>query len=133
MRYLVLLFLGAALCAQTPKARPRAAAHPNIGDTADDCLSCHRGLNPQIVADWDNSKHGSRDVPCITCHGAVGAGFVRKPASENCVACHAEMVKTLSGAAMKGKDCFSCHAPHSLNPHKSLHQPAPAAPGGKKS
>jgi hypothetical protein len=32
---------------------------------------------------------------------------------------------------MKGKDCFSCHAPHSLNPHRRLHHPAPTSKAGK--
>jgi hypothetical protein len=117
------------------KAAAKTAAssvqHPDIGEATGDCLSCHRDMSPDIVSDWEASKHGTRNVPCITCHGAVGAGFVRRPAAARCVACHAEMVHTLNLPAMKGKGCFSCHSAHRLNPHAALFKNAPAKGASK--
>jgi hypothetical protein len=106
--------------AKRAAAKKIAAAHPDIGQENGDCLSCHRDMNAEIVADWESSKHGSRMVPCATCHGSVGPSFVRKPGAAKCVACHSEQVSTLRTSLMKGKDCWSCHAPHRLNPHKSI-------------
>jgi hypothetical protein len=100
-------------------------AHPDIGQVTGDCLSCHRSQNPEIAADWEASKHGSRNVPCVSCHGAVGANFLRKPGAGRCVACHAEMVDTLKTPLMKGKNCWTCHVPHRLNPHVSLWKTGP--------
>lgn len=116
--------LSIALLAATLEAAP-PPSHPDIGQVTGDCLSCHRAQNPEIAADWEASKHGSRNVPCVSCHGAVGANFVRKPAADRCVACHAAMVDTLKTPLMKGKNCWNCHVPHRLNPHASLWKTGP--------
>jgi hypothetical protein len=131
MRILLIFTLAAGLAAGQRKAAP--PAHPEIGGANGDCLECHRAISAEIVADWEKSKHGTRQVPCITCHNAVGAGFLRKPGAEKCVACHGEAVAQLRQPAMQGKDCFSCHTPHGLNPHRSLwHKPASATGGSKR-
>lgn len=131
MRVALLLILAvAAAMAQRKQAPP---PHPDIGGASGECLECHRSLSAEIVADWESSKHGTRMVPCITCHNAVGANFLRRPGAEKCVACHARQAEDLKGAGMKGKDCFSCHTPHGLNPHRSLwHRPADAKGGAAK-
>ncbi len=38
---------------------------------ADDsnCITCHMKKQPNIVADWEISKHSANDVTCATCHG----------------------------------------------------------------
>lgn len=131
MRVALLLIL--AVAAATAQRKPAPPPHPDIGGASGECLECHRSLSPEIVADWEASKHGTRMVPCITCHNAVGANFLRRPGAEKCVACHAEQVADIRQAAMKGKDCFSCHTPHGLNPHRSLwHRPADAKGGAAK-
>jgi len=131
MRIILLLALAAGLAAGQKKAAP--PAHPDIGGASGECLECHRGISREIVADWEKSKHGSRQVPCVTCHNAVGADFVRRPGAEKCVACHAEAVETLRQPGMQGKDCFACHTPHGLNPHRSLwHKPVSAKKGAAK-
>jgi hypothetical protein len=131
MRILLIFTLAAGLAAGQRKAAP--PAHPEIGGANGDCLECHRGISAEIVADWEKSKHGTRQVPCVTCHNAVGAGFLRKPGAEKCVACHGEAVAQLRQPGMQGKDCFSCHTPHGLNPHRSLwHKPASAKGGSKR-
>jgi len=130
MRVLLLLMLAASLALAQRKTAP--PPHPDIGGASGECLDCHRGRSSEIVADWERSKHGTRQVPCISCHNAVGARFVRKPGAEKCVACHAERVEDLRRQAMRGKDCFTCHTPHGLNPHRSLWNPQARANGGTR-
>ncbi|MCU0228164.1 MAG: cytochrome c3 family protein [Bryobacterales bacterium] len=107
------------------KRKPRQD-HPRISAPSGDCLRCHARMHSQIAADWEASKHGSRNVPCVSCHGAVGANFVMKPGATQCVSCHAAMVDSMklpamSSAAAKGEQaCWQCHSPHRLNPHAAL-------------
>jgi hypothetical protein len=131
MRVIAVFLLAAALA--PAQRRPAPPSHPDIGAANGECLDCHRSLSSEIVADWEGSKHGTRGVPCVTCHNAVGANFLRRPGAEKCVACHARQVEDLRSAGMKGKNCFSCHTPHGLNPHRSLwHRPANAKGGAAK-
>jgi uncharacterized CHY-type Zn-finger protein len=131
MRVIFFLILAAGLVLAQRKAAP--PPHPDIGGASGDCLECHRSLSSEIVADWEKSKHGTRQVPCVTCHNAVGANFLRKPGAEKCVACHAEEVESVRQPAMRVKDCFACHTPHGLNPHRSLwHKPANSKGGAAK-
>ncbi|MDP2366230.1 MAG: hypothetical protein Q8M94_20960, partial [Ignavibacteria bacterium] len=37
---------------------------------ADNCITCHKKLTPNIVSDWQISKHSANDVTCSTCHGS---------------------------------------------------------------
>ncbi len=128
MRVILLLLCASGLLLAQKK--PAAPPHPDIGGASGECLECHRGTSPEIVADWERSKHGTRQVPCITCHNAVGANFLRKPGTEKCVACHAGQVEDLRQPGMRGKDCFACHTPHGLNPHRSLWHKTAHAKGG---
>ena len=32
------------------------------------CITCHRDVDPGVVADWKNSRHGHVGVSCIDCH-----------------------------------------------------------------
>ena len=117
MNYLLPVLLSFALAAaqsppgrKTPKAPARTAkttatTHPNLGDGA--CVDCHRHSNADVVADYEASKHGRGLVSCI--------------------ACHATMVDTLKTPVMKGKNCWSCHVPHRLNPHIALFKNDPGA------
>ncbi|MBI5281824.1 MAG: cytochrome c3 family protein [Candidatus Solibacter usitatus] len=138
MRHLILILMAGVVCAQTVrKASPAKPGHPEVGVVTGDCLSCHRDTSREVVADWEASTHGSRGVVCIACHEALGPAFVRRPAEQRCVACHGEMVKALATPPMKGtsggpRTCFSCHAPHSLSPHKSLWHPDVSSKGGKR-
>jgi hypothetical protein len=36
---------------------------------ASDCVECHRQVTPNIVVDWELSKHHEADVDCSICHG----------------------------------------------------------------
>ena len=36
---------------------------------SDTCVDCHKKKQPNIVIDWELSKHSQVDVDCATCHG----------------------------------------------------------------
>jgi hypothetical protein len=123
----LLVVLLAAPLAASAQGTSRAkgdgrAAHPKV-DATQACEECHAEATPLPVREWKSGTHGINLVKCFVCHGSTGADFKRKPAADRCTGCHAEQVASMSGPAMKGKDCFTCHAAHSLNPHAT----APAA------
>lgn len=43
-----------------------------LTETGRNCITCHRDINPGIVGDWKNSRHGHVGVSCVDCH-AVSA------------------------------------------------------------
>lgn len=92
------------------------AAHPAV-DSAASCEECHAGATPAAYREWKDGAHGIALVKCFVCHGSTGADFKRKPAADRCAGCHAEQVASMRAPAMKGKDCFTCHSPHPLDPH----------------
>jgi hypothetical protein len=108
---------------------PRKAArsgHPGGVDAAEDCALCHAEVTPELHRRWFDSKHGLNNVKCTVCHGSAGADFRRRPDAARCRGCHADQAETLKQPFFKGKDCFACHAGHSLNPHAEADL-APAA------
>jgi hydroxylamine dehydrogenase len=36
---------------------------------AQDCIDCHRKVTPNIVSDWELSKHHQNSIDCAVCHG----------------------------------------------------------------
>ena len=61
------------------------------------CVECHKKNTPNIVADWQLSKHSQNDVACSTCHGEEhhSAGTVelaKIPTPEKCAECHEDRV-----------------------------------------
>ena len=100
------------------------------------CLECHKRTTPNIVSDWQLSKHSQNDVDCAVCHGedhktATDYSAARIPTPETCAQCHEERVAqfkkgkhALAWAAMKAmptahaqpvammegmKGCGGCH------------------------
>jgi hydroxylamine dehydrogenase len=62
------------------------------------CVNCHKTVTPQIVADWQLSKHSQNGVDCAICHGEdhTSPATVDKakiPTPETCAACHPERVE----------------------------------------
>ncbi|MFA6384909.1 MAG: multiheme c-type cytochrome [Candidatus Omnitrophota bacterium] len=58
-----------------------------------DCVECHRAVTPNIVADWQASKHSKGSAGCATCHGSAhisekDAAQARMPTSGTCSGCH---------------------------------------------
>ena len=74
---------------------------------AQDCVSCHKKVTPNIVSDWKLSKHSQNDVDCSICHGeehkdSYDVAKVQIPTPDTCANCHEERVEQFK----KGK-----HAP----------------------
>ncbi len=104
--------------------------------TAEDCISCHQKITPNIVSDWQLSTHSQNEVECMSCHGdehttAEDVAKVEIPTAETCKTCHEEKVEQFKSgkhaaawAAMKAlptahwqpmalmegmKGCGGCH------------------------
>lgn len=71
---------------------------------AQECLNCHKKVTPNIVSDWQLSKHSQNDVDCFICHGdkhkdPYDVVNVEIPTPDTCANCHEEKV----GQFKKGK------------------------------
>jgi hydroxylamine dehydrogenase len=100
------------------------------------CFDCHKKVTPNIVSDWQLSKHSRNDVDCSVCHGdqhssAEDVETVDIPTPQTCALCHQARVQQFSDgkhakawAAMKAmptahwqpmalmegmKGCGGCH------------------------
>ncbi|MGB6866146.1 MAG: multiheme c-type cytochrome [Candidatus Aminicenantaceae bacterium] len=106
------------------------------GAFAQECVTCHTKVTPNIVSDWELSKHSQNDVDCSVCHGdqhkdPYDVDKVRIPTPDTCADCHDEKVAQFKAgkhaaawAAMKAmptahwqpmalmegmKGCGACH------------------------
>ncbi len=66
-----------------------------LAQTVSACMNCHNELNPQIVSDWQLSRHRRAGVNCTVCHGAqhrdaTDVANVEQPGPEICEPCHLE-------------------------------------------
>ena len=80
-------------------------ASPLLGQT---CIECHKKTTPNIVSDWQVSKHSQNDVDCSVCHGedhksANDYAVALIPTPETCAQCHEEKVTQFK----KGKHAFA--------------------------
>jgi hydroxylamine dehydrogenase len=62
-----------------------------------DCVACHTKVTPNIVSDWQQSKHGENGIDCSICHGskhtsADDVANVKIPTPETCAMCHKDRV-----------------------------------------
>jgi hypothetical protein len=78
------------------------------GAFAEDCLTCHKKVTPNIVSDWQLSRHSQNDVDCSTCHGDLhrtSEDFAKTaiPTPDTCAACHEKQVAQFK----KGKHAFA--------------------------
>lgn len=100
------------------------------------CVECHYSKTPNIVRDWQMSKHAENEVSCSVCHGdehtsAMDVSKVKLPTPETCETCHETQVTqfkkgkhSIAWAAMKAmptahmqpialmeglKGCGGCH------------------------
>lgn len=60
---------------------------------AQQCIECHKKLQPNIVSDWENSKHSKNNVSCDTCHGdkhksVQDVANVKSQTPDVCASCH---------------------------------------------
>jgi len=100
------------------------------------CVECHKKITPNIVSDWQLSKHNQNKIGCSECHGdqhksAQDVAKVKIPTPDTCAGCHPDRVKQFKSgkhaaawAAMKAmptahwqpmalmegmKGCGGCH------------------------
>jgi hypothetical protein len=109
-----------------PNAPPAHAAqvadeHPEV-ETWESCEDCHAEETPDEFQEWFAGKHGLNNVKCLVCHGSVGADFVIHPSQDRCLGCHGEKLASMQTSFMGGKNCFSCHPAHRLNPHLTIEE-----------
>ena len=75
---------------------------------AQQCVTCHKQTTPNIVADWQVSKHSKNGVGCNLCHGNdhTSAADVAKaliPTPATCAMCHTTQVEQYKS----GKHAFA--------------------------
>ncbi len=79
------------------------------------CIDCHKQLTPQIVKDWELSKHKTNGIGCPECHGnghksAKDVAKTKIPTPETCGECHADRVAQFK----KGKHAFAWTAMNAM-------------------
>ncbi len=79
------------------------------------CVKCHKIKTPNIVSDWQLSKHSQNDVDCATCHGSEhnSPSTVAKakiPTPETCAECHDTQVEQFK----KGKHAMAWAAMNAM-------------------
>lgn len=72
------------------------------------CIDCHQKTTPNIVVDWQLSKHSQRGIDCVFCHSdqhqtAQDVAKAKIPTPETCASCHPTQVQQfLRGKHSKG-------------------------------
>ncbi len=69
-----------------------------VGVYAQECVDCHKDITPNIVTDWQLSKHSQNDIDCSVCHGdghtdSYDVEKVQIPTPDTCANCHEERVE----------------------------------------
>jgi hypothetical protein len=72
------------------------------------CVDCHKKVTPNIVSDWELSRHSKTGVDCTVCHGDQhttdkDVSKVKMPTPDNCAPCHAAKVEQFK----KGKHAYA--------------------------
>jgi hydroxylamine dehydrogenase len=62
------------------------------------CIDCHKKVTPNIVSDWQLSKHFQNKIDCSECHGdqhksAQDVAKAKIPTPDTCANCHDARVK----------------------------------------
>ncbi|MGC9092868.1 MAG: multiheme c-type cytochrome [Bacteroidota bacterium] len=78
------------------------------GGYAQQCVQCHKKITPNLVSDWQLSKHSQNGVDCAVCHGdghksAQDVSSAKIPTPETCATCHETQVQQFK----KGKHAFA--------------------------
>ncbi|MCL4415954.1 MAG: cytochrome C [Actinobacteria bacterium] len=65
---------------------------------AKDCVDCHKKISPNIISDWELSKHSKQDVDCSICHGdkhqsEKDVSKAKIPTPDTCAQCHSTQVE----------------------------------------
>ncbi len=70
---------------------------PATAAMAQVCVDCHKKLTPNIVKDWQLSKHSKNNISCTECHGdqhksSKDVAKAKIPTAETCATCHPDRV-----------------------------------------
>ena len=62
------------------------------------CVDCHKKVTPNIVSDWELSRHSKAGVDCAVCHGDghktdQDISKVKIPTPDTCAPCHGTRVE----------------------------------------
>ncbi|HFE64735.1 MAG TPA: cytochrome C [Caldithrix sp.] len=100
------------------------------GGLADQCTDCHQKVIPNIVTDWQISKHNENYVSCSTCHGDEHTTMedyakAKIPTPETCADCHEDQVAQFK----KGKHALAWMVMEAMP--TIHHQPAALTEGMK--
>ncbi len=90
------------------------------GVYAQECVNCHKDVTPNIVTDWQLSKHSQNDIDCSVCHGdghrdPYDVEKVQIPTPNTCANCHEERVEQFK----KGKHAAAWAA---MNAMPTIHR-----------
>ena len=115
MKSVVIFCFAALLFAAVAYA---ADEHPvEMGKT--ECISCHSDNDtvskPDVVAEWNQSRHSYTGVGCGNCHGDE-KNFQAKPLKSACASCHSELV----AASDNSRQCSVCHTVHTFTEHRKM-------------
>lgn len=115
-----------------------SSAQPNrssLQTTTDNCVSCHRNNQDEVIGLFQNSVHNRRSLSCRNCHGgdakatektqAHSQTFVGKPSAaqilEMCGTCHKDQLASLKASHHFHQpsreprvDCVQCHGAHTV-------------------
>jgi hypothetical protein len=96
-----------------------------------ECIECHRKVTPNIVSDWELSKHSQNGVGCAACHGdlhksAEDASKAKRPLPDTCAPCHEKQVEQFR----KGKHALAWEAQWAI-PRACRGGPGAAAAGSR--
>lgn len=116
MKYIPLLFIVAALFLgfTTLNNQDDQDKHPDIDWTVS-CVDCHTDMTPDIVKDWEMSRHGDVGFSCYLCHGDGQETFYAKGSDKDCLGCHAAQEVDFEKSNVAS--CFDCHNGHTLKFH----------------
>jgi hypothetical protein len=115
----VVLFSSSSLFAEKTGAAGAAKVkvyriERKVSEAAKSCIECHADLQPGIVNDWAESRHGHANVNCLDCHQASKADAdVSKK--------HAAFSSTPISPIVSPKDCSRCHPAEAAEYAKSKH------------
>jgi hypothetical protein len=85
-----------------------ACVGPVAAAAGSPCVDCHKGITPNIVADWELSRHKTEGVACEACHGdahtsAKDVAKVKTVTAATCGECHDDQF----GQFSKGKHALA--------------------------
>ncbi len=65
-----LIVAGLAVVAGLSQETDVIAQEAETTDSDSACVRCHSGVTPNIVTDWQISRHGEMGIDCSDCHGS---------------------------------------------------------------